>query len=45
MQLSDSDVKAIGKRAADVAEAKKNSKRMNPDTGSTVRLGELKKAY
>lgn len=39
-KLTDTDVQAAGKRAADVAEAKRNQKRMNPDTGSTIRYGE-----
>lgn len=42
-KLTQADVNAAGKRAADVAEAKRNSKRMNPDTGSAVRCGELRK--
>jgi len=44
-QLSESDVDAAGKRVADVAEAKRNSKRMNPESTPTVRYGEFKRAY
>jgi len=39
-KLTDADVDAAGKRAADVAEARKNYKRANPDTGSSVRYGD-----
>lgn len=44
-KLTSADVDAARKRAADVAEAKKNSKRMNPDSAPTVRYGEFKRAY
>ena len=39
-QLTESDVAAAQKRVADVAEARKNSRRMNPEPGPTVRYGE-----
>ena len=42
-KLTDADVDAAGKRAADVAEARKNFKRANPETGSSVRYGDMRR--
>jgi len=42
-KLTDRDVQAAATRAADVAEARKNFKRANPETESTVRYGGLQR--
>ena len=42
-KLTSADVSAAQKRAADVAEARKNQKRMNPDAGPSIRYGEMEK--
>jgi hypothetical protein len=39
-QLSQSDVDAAARRVADIAEARKNAKRHNPDSGPSIRCGD-----
>ena len=42
-KLTDADVDAARKRAADVSEAKRNQKRMNPGSEPAIRYGQMEK--